>query len=67
MPLDHMVSTCARSYFTHANGDLMHGPDHPDRSNDDDPPNLYVVQETGIARAESKYHVRVFGARTSVA
>ena len=43
LPLDHTVSTCARSDFTHANGDMMHGPHHPDRSNDDDPPNLYVA------------------------
>ena len=44
MPLDQMVSTCARSDFTHANGDMMRGPHHPDRSNDDDPPNLYVCR-----------------------
>ena len=51
LPPRHVVSTCARSDFTHANGDIMHGLHHPDGSNNDDPPNLYVAGD-GIARAE---------------
>ena len=43
LPVGHMVSTCTRCDVTHANGDLMHGPHHPGRSNDDDPPNQDVA------------------------
>lgn len=49
----------ARSYGLHLhlvrrhprNGDMMHGLHHPDGSNNNDPPNLYVAGD-GIARAE---------------
>ena len=51
LPPGHVVSTCTRSDFTHANGDMMHGLHHPDGSNNDDPPNLYVAGD-GIAHAE---------------